>query len=139
LKKVDGFTLTALAFFMIGPFAGIYLLFSDYTAVLESPNYIENFMYIVVLALFSSAIAVVGINILIKYTSPLFVASVTYIIPIFAIFWGVVDGEVVTKTQAVFMVVTIFGVILVNSKQKIKRWCEFGKVIKKNVCKENYW
>ena len=118
LQNIDGISITALAFLMIGPFAGIYLLFSDFSVVLQSPNYIVNFWYIVVLAVFSSAIAVAGINILIKYTSPIFASSVTYIIPIFAIFWGILDGEIINVNQIVFMGISVFGVILVNKKGK---------------------
>jgi drug/metabolite transporter (DMT)-like permease len=53
-------------------------------------------------------------NILIKYTTTLFAASVTYIIPIFAVFWGSVDGESFLLVQAFWALVILAGVYIVN-------------------------
>ncbi len=116
LAKMGGIAITALSFFLVGPIAGVYLLFSDYSSALATPNYILNLGYIGMLALFSSAIALVLFNTLIKYTTALFASSVTYIIPIFAIFWGILDGEAITLPQLLWIGVILVGVYLVNKK-----------------------
>ena len=116
LKKMSGLDITALAFFLVGPWAGIYLAFSGFELAIQTPHYIKNLMFIVTLALFSSVIAVILLNILIKYTTPIFVSSVTYIIPIFAIFWGLLDGETLSILQWLCMLVIIAGIYLGNKK-----------------------
>jgi len=62
-------------------------------------------------------LAVVFINVLIQRAGALFASSVTYIIPVFAVFWGIADGEVVTGLQATSIGVVLLGVYLVNKNQ----------------------
>ncbi len=120
LVSMDGFSISALSFLMIGPVAGIYLLFSDFSAAAETPKYIQNLGYIVILAVFSSFAAVIIFNVLIKYTTTIFATSVTYIIPIFAIMWGVADGETITLIQYCCIFIVLLGVYLVNKEAKSK-------------------
>lgn len=115
--KLAGLTsvqITSLAFLLTGPLAGIYLLITDLSPATETPGYLVNLGYIALLALFSSVIAVLVFNHLIKYTTPLFAASVTYVIPLFAILWGIADGEQVGITQFLWIGVILLGVYLVN-------------------------
>lgn len=116
LSNYGGIAITSLGFMVIGPWAGIYLLFQDYSLALSTDDYVINFLFIVILALFSSVIALIGFNTLIKHTTALYAASVTYIIPIFAIFWGILDGETITILQMGWMVIILLGVYLVNKK-----------------------
>jgi len=120
LKDLNGVSVAALSFLMIGPFAGIYLLFSDFSKVLESPNYIMNFGFIFILAIFGSFLAIILFNVLIKYTSALFSASVTYIIPVFAIMWGLLDNEQISIIQISSVVFIFLGVYLVNKTKNSK-------------------
>ncbi|MCK4762553.1 MAG: DMT family transporter [Candidatus Aminicenantes bacterium] len=115
LQDLDGTVITALGFMFVGPWAGIYLLFSDFSPALETPHYLLNLGFITILALFSSVIALIIFNTLIKYTTTLFATSVTYIIPIFAIFWGVFDGEKLSLVQFTWIAVILFGIFLVNA------------------------
>lgn len=117
LKDLDGVSIASLSFMFIGPFAGLHLLISDFSVSPELPLQLESLGYITLLALFSSVLAVIGINILLKYTTALFASSVTYIIPIFAIFWGVLDGESFYMFQVVWIGLILFGVYLVKSKK----------------------
>ncbi len=116
LTHLDGITITSLTFLMIGPVAGIYLLFSDFSMARASAHPIVNLGYIAILALCSSALGMIMYNTLIRYTSALFVSSATYIIPVFAIFWGILDGEVVSPFQFLWISVIFLGVYLVNRK-----------------------
>ena len=114
LVKLTSMQITSLAFLFTGPPAGIYLLFTDLQTAFHTPDYLRNLGYIALLALFSSVIAVFVFNHLIKYTSPLFAASVTYIIPLFAIMWGVLDGEVLGILKVLWICIMLLGVYLVN-------------------------
>ncbi|MBU0766068.1 MAG: DMT family transporter [Bacteroidetes bacterium] len=121
LYNLDGITITALLFLFIGPFAGVYLLFTDFHAAFATENYGLNFMYIFILAFFGSAVAVIGINALIRHASALFASSVTYVIPVFAITWGLIDGESVTLISIASMGIIFLGVYLVNKNGRRTR------------------
>ncbi len=116
LAALDGVSIMSFAFSFIGPWAGIYLLFSDFGYALSTPDYIYNFTYVFFLAFLSSVIANIIFNYLIKHTTALFAASVTYIIPIVAIFLGALDGENIRFAQLIFIGIILGGVSLVNKK-----------------------
>ena len=120
LPGMSGITIAALSFFFIGPFAGIYLLFTDFSGAINSGFFLPGLGYISILAIFGSFFAVMLFNTLIKYTSAIFGASVTYIIPLFAIMWGVVDGEPFTINNLLWFMVIIVGVYLVNKRKLIR-------------------
>ncbi len=119
LKNLDGVSIAALSFLFIGPFAGINLLFTDLKGSFSQPEAMESFGYILILSLFGSVFAVVLFNILIKYTTPIFASSVTYIIPVFAIFWGIFDGEKIIIEDILWILVILIGISLVNKKKLI--------------------
>jgi drug/metabolite transporter (DMT)-like permease len=115
--KLSGLTsiqITSLAFLFTGPIAGIYLLVTDLSPASATPGHLLNLGYIALLALFSSVIAVIVFNQLIKQTTPLFASSVTYIIPFFAVMWGIADGEHIRILQLAWIGVIMAGVYLVN-------------------------
>ncbi len=121
LSELSGLEVASLALFLVGPFAGAYLLFSDFSLALKSPEFYSSLTAIVVLSLFSTAIAVVIFNYLIKYTSAIFAASVTYVIPFFALIWGILDGEKILPQQLIGMFVVLMGIYWVNKRtEKIK-------------------
>jgi drug/metabolite transporter (DMT)-like permease len=118
LADLDSVTIIAMAFLFIGPFGGIYLASSDFTYALQSPHLLQSFSSVFLLAMFGSALATILFNYLIKYTTALFASSVTYIIPIVAIMWGLLDGETLIASQMLSISVILIGVYLVNKKKK---------------------
>lgn len=118
IKKLNGLELTSLAFMFVGPFAGAYLLFTDFSYALSTDDYILNLVYIIILAVVGTVMALVIFNTLIQYTSALFGSSVTYIIPIFAIMWGIFDGEKLSIIQFLWIGLIFTGVYLVNKRSK---------------------
>jgi drug/metabolite transporter (DMT)-like permease len=119
LPGMSGIAIASLSFFFIGPFAGIYLLFTDYSGAINSGLFLPSLGYISILAIFGSFFAVMLFNTLIKYTSAIFGASVTYIIPLIAIMWGVVDGEPFTINHLLWITVILVGIYLVNKRKLI--------------------
>jgi len=120
LEDLDGLSIAALSFMFIGPIAGVHLLFSDLHTSFSHPYAFQSLGFVLILAVFSSVLAVVLFNILIKYTTAIFGASVTYIIPIFAVFWGIFDGEKITLDQLFWIIVILIGVYLVNKKKLVE-------------------
>ena len=126
LPDLDGVTVTAFTFLFAGPAAGVILLFTDLQTSFATTDAGINLFYIFLLAFFGSVVALLLFYSLVQYVTPVFAASITYIIPIFAIMWGVFDGETVSLIQIISMAVIFFGVYLVNMKVKNKRTKQNG-------------
>jgi hypothetical protein len=118
LKEMDGLKITMFGFLFTGPFAGFHLLFTKFPDPAADGRVFINLGYIIILALFSSVIALILFNNLIKHTPLLFSVSVTYLIPIFAILWGLIDGESINVLQLLWMIVILLGVFLVNKSEE---------------------
>ena len=116
LKEVDAITITAYAFLTIGLPSLVYLFAAtDFVAVIQTrPHACEGLGYIAILGIFGSAIAVILYNRLIKTSGVLFAASVTYMMPIVAVFWGIVDGERFEPVYVIWILIILMGVFLVN-------------------------
>lgn len=78
------------------------------------PKALQGLLAIGTLGLIGTAFAVVLFNKIIAQTSALAASSVTYFIPIVAVFLGLAFGETLVWQQFVAMFVIIFGVLLIN-------------------------
>jgi drug/metabolite transporter (DMT)-like permease len=116
LKELDGLSITALSFFTVGPFTGVYLLFSDLPSAFAKPGAWAAFGYIAILAIIGTAFALIIMNSLIKKLTVILSSSVTYIIPIFAIVWGIIDGEDFSWHQGLSIALIFTGIYLVNKQ-----------------------
>ncbi|PLX18219.1 MAG: EamA family transporter [Salinivirgaceae bacterium] len=120
LSHLTGVQITSMSFSFLFPVALGYLLTTD----LHSPTLIEGWGYhltaLIVLGVFGTALAMLLMNSMIRYVPAVFASSVTYIIPIFAIGWGVVDGEDILPMHLLFMTLILFGVYMINTKGKIR-------------------
>lgn len=99
--------------------AFIVLLFSGFftSQVIQGSDFSMSLFYIVLLSLFGTAIAKVLFNNLVQISTPVFASSVTYIMPIIAVMWGLLDGEGFSFWQGIATVIILFGVYLANSKR----------------------
>jgi drug/metabolite transporter (DMT)-like permease len=118
LHDVDSLTITSVSFFLMGIPALIYLLaFTKFTQhTVQQPGAITGIAYIAILAIVGTAIALVMYNKLIKQTSAVFASSVTYLMPVIAILWGMLDGEPFRLVYVVWINLIMAGVVLVNTK-----------------------
>ena len=120
--KLPGISAIGLVFmsfaFLFIP-ALIILILSDFpfSEFIYDPNIIESIAYIVVLALFGTAIAKTMYIKLLEISSPVFSVSTTYLMPIVAIFWGLLDGEEFKLVQVLGTGVILIGVYLVTKKK----------------------
>ena len=92
--------------------------FSDFTS---DPLIIESIIYIIILALFGTAIAKVLYIKLLAISTPVFSVSTTYLMPVVAIFWGLLDGEEFKLTQFTGTAIILLGVYLVTKKKAPKK------------------
>lgn len=115
LQDLTAIQITALTFSMIFlPSAG-YLFATDFIDTLQTnPDAIKAVGYTSVLAILGTSVAIGLFNYLIKISNVLFATSVTYLIPLVAIFWGYLNEESFSAIQLISIPVILGGVYLVN-------------------------
>ncbi len=119
LRDVAAVNISGFALLIVGPPTGIYLFMTDFTSRLsENPHALVSLGYILLLGIFGTAISIVVFNRLIKTSGALFASSVTYMIPIVAMLWGVADGEKIGVWHLVAMGAILGGVYLINHASK---------------------
>ena len=116
LGHIKARVITSISVLFVGPFALVHLLL--FTGFTDKMNVVPGFwlstFYIILLGVMSTAIALVIFNQLVQMTTPIFTSSVTYILPIVAIGWGVLDGEILLLTHYIGISIIILGIYLVN-------------------------
>lgn len=117
LKPVE---ITAISLLMVLPVALIYLFAGTSFSfkLLHHEGALEAVAYLTILGVLGTALALIIFNGLVKLATPVFASSVTYIIPIIAVIWGVWDGEILVSMHYLGMVAILFGVWIGNSKNK---------------------
>jgi drug/metabolite transporter (DMT)-like permease len=119
LHDLSPLAITSIAFTYVSIPIGIHLLTTDIpTRMTTNPYGYEAFGYTVILAAVGTALALVIFNYFVKVSTTIFSASITYLIPIVAIAWGVVFGESITMFHILGMLVILLGVYLVNKPVK---------------------
>lgn len=118
ITDLKALTITSGSLLMIGPLAIVYLFgFSDFTIKLQTVEGAWKACgFIVLLGVMSTAIATFLFNRLVKISTPIFASSVTYIMPIVAVGWGLLDGETLGLGHFIGMTAITVGVYLANRK-----------------------
>ncbi|WP_420603837.1 DMT family transporter [Flagellimonas sp.] len=113
----------------VGNFAVIFipglivLLFSGFmdAKVVTGSHFFSSLGYIAILCIISTCVAKIMFNRLVQISTAVFSVSVTYLIPIVGIFWGLMDGERFTLWQFMAALVILLGVYMVNKKKTPQR------------------
>ena len=92
------------------------LIFSGFFNQLNEPEIQLSIGYIVILGVVGTGIANILFFKLIQMSSPVFATSVTYLIPVVAFFWGLVDNEMLTPVQFLGALIILGGVYLSSKK-----------------------
>lgn len=118
IPNLNALTITSVSVLFIGPLAAIYLFgFTDFTAKLQTLEGAWRACgFVVLLGVMSTATATFLFNKLVKISTPVFASSVTYLMPIVAVGWGVLDGEALGWGHFTGMMAVIAGVYLSNRK-----------------------
>ena len=119
LAHLTPLVITSVSILLVGPFAGIYLLTAtDFTVKLATAEGSWQALgYIALLGVMSTAIALVIFNKLVQMTTPIFTSTVTYLIPIVALTWGILDGEVLIVGQIIGIAAILLGILITNRKK----------------------
>jgi drug/metabolite transporter (DMT)-like permease len=118
IPELKSVTITSVSVLLIGPIALFCLLgFTDFTTkIATNPRAWEALSFLILLGVMSTSVATILFNELVKISNPLFTSSVTYIIPIVAVLWGLLDGETLVAGHFIGMAAVIGGVYLANKK-----------------------
>jgi drug/metabolite transporter (DMT)-like permease len=115
LQQFTALEITSLAFTIIFlPSLFAVWNFDAVTTLNTNPNAPESLVFIGILALIGTALAVILFNRLISSSSAIFASSVTYFIPIVAVLIGFNFGEKISLGQVLAMCVILSGVSLIN-------------------------
>ncbi|MFY9241558.1 MAG: DMT family transporter [Polaribacter sp.] len=118
LSDLSALSIVAGNFLLMVIPAAIVLSFTGFFETFEATETkLTAIGYITILAVFGTGIAKIFYNKLVHMASPVFASSVTYLIPIVAIFWGVLDGEKISILQFFAGIIILLGVYLVNKKK----------------------
>lgn len=130
-KEIDALSITVISYIVIGVISMVFLLagtdFISHTSDTQSRMALG---YIAILAIMGTAVAGILYNYMIKISSVLFAASVTYIIPVVAIMWGVIDGEIFYAEYILWILLIFTGVFLVNREKNLFKNLGNQKTIK---------
>jgi len=119
LQAVPSYAIALGNFVSIVIPAFVVLLLVDFpwTEVLTSDELSSSMGYILILSLFGTALAKVMFNELVSISTAVFSISITYLLPIVAIAWGILDGEQFSLIQWLGCALILLGVYLITDKK----------------------
>ena len=118
LHGLPALTITSMSMLFVLPVALIYLFgFTEVvTTYSQSEESLTALGYIALLGVMSTAVAVTLFNKLVQMTSPVFTSTVTYLLPIVAVLWGLLDNEVLLPGHYLAMLTILVGVYVTNRR-----------------------
>jgi drug/metabolite transporter (DMT)-like permease len=119
LSDLEPLTAAAWAISLMSIIAWIYLLgFTNAVdKTLNAPGAYASLGFVAILGILGTAIATILFYELLKLKGSVFSTSVTYVIPIVAVFWGLIYHEKPSWWQETAMGIILIGVSLINKKK----------------------
>ena len=119
LTGIRSLIISAVSFCMIGPPAIGYLMTTDVLTDITTHEYgYQSLAAIAFFALAGTVMASVLFYYLVQVTDALFGSTVAFIMPLVAIIWGIIDGEIFLMTDLIGMMLILGGVYLIKKKKK---------------------
>lgn len=107
--------ITSVSLLFVGPLALTYLLgFTQFTTHVQASAALWPLLAVIALGVIGTALALILFNKLVQMQTAVFASSVTYIIPIVAVIWGVLDGEALSAYHFLGMGAILCGVYVAN-------------------------
>ena len=92
------------------------LYFTDFSAKMDLQATQHAMFFVMILGIVGTGVANVIFYKLIQISTPIFASSVTYLIPIVACLWGILDNEMLTPLQFIGAFIILIGVYLSSKK-----------------------
>jgi drug/metabolite transporter (DMT)-like permease len=116
LSDVSPLSITTGNFTVLLIPAIIILFSSGFTNVMTQTAVQHSAMFVILLGVFGTGVANILYFQLVQITSPLTASSVTYFIPIVAMSWGILDGEMLNPLQFLGAFIILIGVYMATRK-----------------------
>ena len=118
LQNLKSLTITSISLMLVGPIAAFYLFFltSFPTKIVSDEEIFWPVIYIITLGVMGTSVALIIFNQVVRMTNPVFTSSVTYLIPVVAVGWGLIDGESLAIMHYLGMALIFSGVYLANRR-----------------------
>ena len=118
LDGVNATDITSVSFAMIGVPALAYLFMTDFIQVMSKDDQAWfSLGAIAILSIVGTAMALLLFWKLVQQTDPVFSSTTTYLIPVVAILWGLLDGEKILYYQYFGFGLILLSVFLVQKKK----------------------
>jgi drug/metabolite transporter (DMT)-like permease len=115
LTGINSLVISGFALLFVGLPYGIYLFTTDFIYILtHTEGAWKGAVYVLVLAMFGTALSNILYFQLVKIASPLFASAVTYLIPVVALLWGLADGERLHMLHIPALLLILGGVGLIS-------------------------
>lgn len=118
LPNLKPLTITAGNFSILIIPAFLILFFTNYFEVYSNVKVYQSTLFILILGIICTAIANVLFFKLLQLSTPLFASSVTYLIPVVAMLWGIYFSEKLTFIQLFGAILILLGVYITSKKIK---------------------
>jgi drug/metabolite transporter (DMT)-like permease len=116
LSDLNSLSITTGNFAVLLIPALVILSTTDFTQRISFDATQHSLLFVMILGVLGTGIANVLFFKLIQISSPVFATSVTYLIPIVAFFWGLLDNEMLTPIQFFGAFIILIGVYLSAKK-----------------------
>ncbi|WDF60287.1 DMT family transporter [Flavobacterium sp. KACC 22758] len=116
LSDLNSLSITTGNFAILLIPALIILSITDFSQRMHLQEAQHSILFVMILGVLGTGIANVLFFKLIQISSPVFATSVTYLIPIVAFFWGLLDNEMLTPIQFFGAFIILIGVYLSAKK-----------------------
>ncbi len=116
LSDLSPLTITTGNFAVLLFPALLVLSFSDFYQIVQIEKVQHSVFFVMILGIVGTGIANIIFFRLIQISSPVFATSVTYLIPVVAFFWGLLDNEMLTPVQFLGAFIVLIGVYLSSKK-----------------------
>jgi len=114
LQDLKPITITLSNFVISFIPAAIIFLASDFSLQESAAATKQSLLYVLLLAIICTAFANVIFYKLVSISSPVFTSSVTYLIPLVAVVFGILDGEIISVSQFMAAGFIFLGIYLSN-------------------------
>lgn len=112
VDHINSTLLSSLAFSFLIPFAIVMFYLSDASTAIVQIGAWKGMVYVSILSLLGTFLSSILFYKMVQRTNAVFGSSVTYLIPIVSLMWGVADGESFTIFHILGMLFILAGVYL---------------------------
>ena len=115
LKELKPLVIASTSFVFVGVAALVLFLMMPLPDF-HDPQVQSATFYVVLLSLASTFFATIIFYRLVQISDALFASSVSYIVPVIALLWGLIDGEMLNVRHLIALVLILSGVFMIRRR-----------------------